>query len=420
MPAMIITYTLDILLSVYILKCFFIGEIVIDRSLYMKALAVGIAAYLLSGMPWGLDLVLTFLFLAWVILSSGCNHRYRRLFCLTACFQFYLLPVLLVFLVLAMSGQGFEAAVVPGVPFFLINCGWDLWLILMIRRQFREWPAGLGFQKRHWALMILTDILTASVVFSIAFSNEAESAGGTVGRYFSVLLGTVTILVNGALYLYLLKSRTAGYYRREGELNRRYMEEQLRYFRAYKETQEETRRFRHDVKNHLLCMEELSRTGEWVQLSRYIGNLTDQWRQLPRLFYTGNDVVDAVVNGKMFLLSEKAIELRLEGRFNTELPQEPADLCCIFSNAIDNAAASGTDYLDISIRRAANFYLITFRNACGNVLNRENGKIVTGKKDRENHGFGLLNIKRAAEKTGGYMEAHGDEHCFELQVTLPG
>ena len=48
----------------------------------------------------------------------------------------------------------------------------------------------------------------------------------------------------------------------------------------------------------------------------------------------------------------------------------------------------------------------------------KNGKIKTTKDDRQNHGFGLDNIKSALKKYDGLLDASCDDNQFTLDVTV--
>lgn len=41
------------------------------------------------------------------------------------------------------------------------------------------------------------------------------------------------------------------------------------------------------------------------------------------------------------------------------------------------------------------------------------------KKDKSNHGMGLLNVKRAVEEMGGMLEVRKSEKSFLTEVNLP-
>lgn len=46
------------------------------------------------------------------------------------------------------------------------------------------------------------------------------------------------------------------------------------------------------------------------------------------------------------------------------------------------------------------------------------GTIQTSKADAENHGIGIANVRRAAEKYHGYLDLECDDHCFTAEVGL--
>ena len=110
------------------------------------------------------------------------------------------------------------------------------------------------------------------------------------------------------------------------------------------------------------------------------------------------------------------------------LDWKPIDICSVFANAIDNAAEAcsklpddAEKYIRITFRKTELHRIITITNPTAeqvdcNALN--SGAHFTSKKDKERHGFGVRNIRRAAEKYGGILKLDCENGEFTLTIVL--
>ena len=104
------------------------------------------------------------------------------------------------------------------------------------------------------------------------------------------------------------------------------------------------------------------------------------------------------------LAARRGIEIRLDGRLPSPLPVDAADICALFANALDNAleAQPGGGWVQVRIRQQGQMLSLVFENPAGNAR-ADTPRGYTEKKDRDSHGFGLLNMEWAARKYQGSL-----------------
>lgn len=179
-------------------------------------------------------------------------------------------------------------------------------------------------------------------------------------------------------------------------------EAQLRY--------EQTRSFRHDVRNHLSVLDGLLRAGKLEEGREYLKKLEAVSESLSFPCQTGNPVVDILLGEKLGLAKDLASEVSLV------LPKscgiDDFDLCVIFSNALDNAIAAcrsggGDPVIRIGGERQGDFYLLTFENSCP-------------EGPPSPAGTGLSNIRAVAEKYHGAVltEKSGGRFCLSVLMNI--
>ena len=171
---------------------------------------------------------------------------------------------------------------------------------------------------------------------------------------------------------------------------------------------EQTKSFRHDIKNHLSVLDGLLKSGNWDESREYLKKLETASESLSFPYQTGNPVVDILLGEKLGLAEEIAAEVSLL------LPRscgiDDFDLCVIFANALDNAiaacrASGGAQAIHISGKQQGDFYMLTFENTCT-------------EEPLPPAGTGLSNIKAVAEKYHGAVLTEKDGRQFYLSVLL--
>ena len=235
----------------------------------------------------------------------------------------------------------------------------------------------------------------------------------------------MVVFLDASIIAMVIQGNGKNYFQQSADLNEHYLKAQLQHFNTYQETQRETRRVHHDMKNHIHCLHKLLSQGRNDEAKRYILDLDSQIQQIDKELHTGNDIVDAIVNEKYVNSKKDQIAISIEGKLE-HLPIAAIDLCTIFSNAMDNAMEALKDSsvperkIEIKFKRQNDMQFLMFRNPVERV--KSNLSFLTTKKDFINHGFGLGNIRMAVEKYNGqmeyYLENDGDEQYFILEIIL--
>ena len=171
---------------------------------------------------------------------------------------------------------------------------------------------------------------------------------------------------------------------------------------------EQTKSFRHDIKNHLSVLDGLLRGGKLDESREYLKKLETVSESLSFPYQTGNPVVDILLGEKLGLAKEIAAEVSLV--LPKSCGMDDVDLCVLFANALDNAitachCGSGEQTICIGGKRQGNFYMLTFENTC------PDGPLPPA-------GTGLSNIRAVAEKYHGAVLTEKEGRRFSLNVLL--
>ena len=249
-------------------------------------------------------------------------------------------------------------------------------------------------------------------------------------RVFTGFGSFAAVLLEVSVIALVQQGNKKGYYQYLNELNERYLRVQLEHFRAYQESERQIRRFRHDMKNHLLCLGNLAEGGKEEAIREYIQELTQKLDQTDTQICCGNEIADAILNEKNHAACQNGISLTVDGRMPQDIGISPTDLCTIFANALDNALEAQTGEQAQKMKEKWIYVQIRHQNGMLNLL-FENPIVrgmcrylpgETSKKDLENHGFGMLNMERAAQNYYGSiknsLENREGKQIYKLEILL--
>ena len=267
-----------------------------------------------------------------------------------------------------------------------------------------------------WNIIALTLTAYLSCTFMMSIYHEDR-----INVYQTIIPGYIAM---SAAVILSAKSSESRFYSRISKINENYLDAQKRYYDSRLRSDTEIRRIKHDMKNHMICINELCRKGKYEELEKYISGITDMLNESDKNIHVGNDIADAIINDKLSKAERKGIDFKVSGTLDTD-SFAPIDVCTILSNLLDNAveAAELLDEdmrrVELSFKKNMHFILISVSNPNYTFVDTS----TTAKLDKENHGFGISNVKKAVYKYGGEVSFNCEEsaegYIFTAEVVLP-
>lgn len=203
------------------------------------------------------------------------------------------------------------------------------------------------------------------------------------------------------------------------------LQQQFAYYQEKLKDEEKVRSVYHDMKNHLLVLQRhiLQRQINSPETAEMVEKLQSQVAMYEDYVHTGNDILDIILKEKSELAREKSIALSVSADLNGVDFIEPLDISTIFSNALDNAIEASEKLPEeqrailVKAGKMQNFFSVLIENNC--LQNSENTNIRTTKSDDFLHGFGISNMRKAAEKYGGQLTIKYEKGTFTLKILIP-
>lgn len=227
-------------------------------------------------------------------------------------------------------------------------------------------------------------------------------------------------------FLFILIDNSRKYYIRESELKDEFLEMQKKYYNMLSCKNEELKKFRHDMKNHYFCMENLLQDKKHNELGQYLESFGVQLLNvIEKPFESGNDLVNAILAEISSKGNKYGIEILLKGFLPSELTMKTIDLCSLFYNLASNAEEACERYMGESkkeILLELGFYKENFTIHISNPVNKpvdiKNLGKNTSKKDKENHGYGIQNITDIVNRYNGTIDFFNQEEKFAIEIIL--
>lgn len=253
------------------------------------------------------------------------------------------------------------------------------------------------------------------IVLSLLYE-EVKDNTEFVGPFIIVVIGV--FLQMSTVFLLAVANKT---WKEKENLNREYFDTLEKHYLYLEKKEEETKKFRHDIRNHLYTLDELVNQGRIDEFHTYMKDIFGIVDNPASYANTGYSIVDAILNQYIDMFRQENIVFRIDGHFPVNCFVEPFDLCVIFSNMLQNALEAVRNWeekeIRILLRYDDNGIYMKQENTYHSILIRNNS-LVSTKSDSVAHGYGSKNMRESISKYRGTIDYKAENHKFELTIHL--
>lgn len=334
---------------------------------------------------------------------------------------------------LSMLGAIFKMSVKEGLKIFTFSAGENLVkmlaqilllaYIILIGKHFKlKYSTGLrNIGVGYLLLMIAVIFFDGAIVISLGnFIEDALQIQKIT--LFRVLYMGLVIGILAQLVLLVNALLTRNIYRENEQLAEKYLEDQKAHYLYLEKREEETKKFRHDIKNHLLILSRYLELNDYEEAGKYLGVLNEKVDALGNHIHVNNGVADAILNKFYAEAKEYGIELKVTGHFPMQCYVSAFDICTILSNLLSNAVEaereSGKNSIELEVRHKDSEMFIVIQNNYSHELKYENEFFQTSKLDVSEHGYGLKNVYECVKNNKGQMDIATDNNCFKVMISM--
>ena len=300
-------------------------------------------------------------------------------------------------------------AAVLTVLFWFTAVQWSRWLL-------REY-SGEAFWQSAWPLPAIYAVF-------LVYCMPLDPAVVLVGRLKIISVLAVSISLFGIFLLLYEMYRVAKEFTRSSQLDR---ENQLLGMEARRYTElrtymENTRRLRHDFRQHLHVIAGLTEAGQLEELKSYLHQYESELSE-QRSALCANAAVDALAGHYDNEAKQQATPIEWKLELPRQLPLPEADLCTVLGNLLENALHASQRLppeqrqVRVMARMLSPAMLgIVVENNYDGVLKKQSGILHSTK--HEGVGVGLVSIETAVHKYSGSLNIETQNHVFRVNVLL--
>ncbi len=193
------------------------------------------------------------------------------------------------------------------------------------------------------------------------------------------------------------------------------------YYQGVESQQQEIRKLKHDLMNHLTVIATYIDLGENEKAMEYLKEIGTRFAEMTKQ-YTPSTLINAILNSKKQKADAHGLSMGIIAEISS-LPQaDEMDLCTLIANALDNAieADPPDKRIEVTLLEDDGHLLLTVANRySGSVEMESDGSFITHKSDKANHGFGIRNIREAAARMGGNVSITASDGTFRVEAEVP-
>ena len=300
---------------------------------------------------------------------------------------------------------------------------WEIYIIGIAARLFVLGVVYLLLKNFKYKMQ-MKDSIVLTLVFLIAFAIVVFTVFNLLNleRTADLTLYISSGVLATMFFIIFMYSKNNLYLREQEQLDKvqiAQLQQQYAYYQDKLKDEERIRSIYHDMKNHLLVLEGSKGTDETRKMAQ---ELRSQIADYENYVHTGNEFLDIILKDKAEKAREKNIDFSVFIDFNGIDFIEPLDISTMFGNGIDNAIEASEKLPEdqrvilVKAGKVQDFVSILIENNCLDEVHKDGH---TTKADKFLHGFGISNMKKAAEKYKGTCTITQENGKFTLKILLP-
>lgn len=183
----------------------------------------------------------------------------------------------------------------------------------------------------------------------------------------------------------------------------------------------------HELKHHLTALLAMYRAGRQEELGAYLTGLSRQMDALPKVRFTENITVNAILQDTAARAAEGNISFHASAAIPAQLPIPAEDLCCLLMNLLDNALEAAAQvpaeedrFIRFHCHIKGGFLGVKCENSFAGTLDQDadTGAFRSTKADADAHGFGMKQMQNMAEKYHSLLVVSYTDTVFTAQTAL--
>ncbi len=214
------------------------------------------------------------------------------------------------------------------------------------------------------------------------------------------------------------------------------LEQKVRFFEDYQglsqqyqeqieTTSRDLSKLRHDFNNHMEVLRNLINDSCIKDASQLADELRLTYSsEKYKLRFCENEIANVILRQTAKNCENKGIAFEASCTLSEDVALKKADICSLLTNLLSNAMRAceemddGIKCMNCSIWQAEDMIFFKVHNSKSNDIRISESRIITTRKNKAQHGFGIEIIEHIADVYGGTVSIEYDEQKFMVIVQL--
>ena len=288
-----------------------------------------------------------------------------------------------------------------------------IFVICIIGRTLLSQQQYISLQKGRKSYLILILLGEITLSLFVTFFQTFDNSNDKKEKLMAVCLSVGSLIFLLTAFISLINHISKEHFKNFSEINEKLIQSQEGYYTMLLKKEEETKKFRHDINNHLNCMRILFNEHKYNELEAYFDRLGASIQNLRSELQIGNSLINAILQDEADKHTDVSVDI--VGRMPPLLRLDNIDICTIFTAA----ECSKKKFVEISVKLLGKNLFFTIKNTISHKIEIVDNILTTEKYDKRHHGFGSGNAVRCAEKNGGELIYKCSDTHFVAELILP-
>lgn len=294
-----------------------------------------------------------------------------------------------------------------------------IWLI----QKHKNWIINIrNIQMKYYVVGLFCGFCAEGVHYYIADEIARLNTKSMIfwGTLMNVLYLCIYALGAALAFANILKEQ----YFRESALKSEYLKMVQQHYNGIAAHMREIRSIKHDMQAHIAVLENFIQKEKWEEAKSYLTEIKrNEELQNRNTINVGNELVNAILEHELQRADSETIVI-FEGWLPNKSFISDFDLCVIFSNLLSNAVEecgrlqTKDKVIRIEIKNVLDKLLIQIENPILTPFPLEQLGKYTSKKEKENHGYGICNIRKTVQKYDGEIDFQINNGIFSVRVSF--
>ena len=286
------------------------------------------------------------------------------------------------------------------------------WIVVfvcrLINKKLKEVPP------KQWIMIFLMPVVSTIILYIIFYDLLSVSVNGGMVIYCCAVLGL--LYINFAVFdffeTYLKQLRIS--------VLEQVIERETTNYKQIENAYNDMRTLKHDISNQLDVITDLISRNDKKSAEAVIKSISLQLENVNAVCYTGEPIIDSVINIKLKYAHELGINITKRIKI-AAFDLDKIELCRAIGNVLDNAiegcqrSGLSEQHIYISIQQIDDKIVVEITNTAADV---DLNNLQTSKKNRSAHGIGLSSIQNSVDKLNGYMKCDFKNNIFSLKMVV--